>query len=369
MDSVRDWVACSQCFRDEGLRTDASHIGAADDAPCPTCGSGAGLKLTEDALEALAHRYFVWGSLHRTTYGAAPVIQFNRHQQASIAVRASIEADLRLIERLLGVGFFYYGPRMWMIGHIVPLIELQDTSARRTVIERVLREYPARTLGQDTHFYRIRIAPRVPGGNHEYDSPPDAFLGSGRFDSPGFPVLYGSPDLQVCLHECRVAAEDDLYMATLGPASSLRVLDLSTLLVEDVTEFESLDLAIHMLFLAGKHSYDIARDLAKAAHAAGFDGLVYPSYFSMLRTGHMPFETAYGLSLRRFPSRRKYEQAKVVQNLAAFGRPIQDGRVEVRCIDRLMLNHVEYSFHFGPVDVERSDMPSWSVEPARGGDG
>jgi hypothetical protein len=39
------------------------------------------------------------------------------------------------------------------------------------------------------------------------------------------------------------------------PRRSLRFLDLSVVLIEEhVTEFESLDMAIHMLFLAGKHS-------------------------------------------------------------------------------------------------------------------
>jgi hypothetical protein len=279
------------------------------------------------------------------------VIQFNEHQKTSIGVLPTLEPDVKLIERLLGVGLFHYGPRLWMVGEIEPLNELLDSASRPTIIERTLREYPSRVVGPDTTFYRIRVAPGAPEAHKEYDSPPDAFLGNGRFDSAGFPVLYGSPDLQVCVHECRVTAEDDLYLATLAPASAIKVLDLTTVLHEDVTEFESLDLAVHMLFLAGSHSYEVSRDIAKAARHAGFDGLVYPSYFSLLRTGFMPFETAYGLSLRRFPSRRKHEQTKMIQNLAVFGRPVQDGRVLVRCIDRLMLNRVEYSFHFGPVGV------------------
>jgi len=64
--------------------------------------------------------------------------------------------------------------------------------------------------------------------------------------------LYGWPDLQVCVHECRAIAEDELFVATLAPTRTLTFLDLTEVLQEDgVTEFESLDLAIHMLFLAG----------------------------------------------------------------------------------------------------------------------
>ncbi len=106
-----------------------------------------------------------------------------------------------------------------------------------------------------------------------------------------------------------------------------------------------------MLFLAGKHSYDIAREIAKAAHAAGYDGIVYPSYFSLLRTGGMPFETAFGLSRRHLPTLMDAEKAKIIGNVALFGRPIEEGKVSARCINKLILSRVEYAFHFGPASV------------------
>jgi hypothetical protein len=162
--------------------------------------------------------------------------------------------------------------------------------------------------------------------------------------------MYGSQDLQVCVHECRVTAEDDLYVASLAARRNLKLLDLSTLLREEgITEFESLDMAVHMLFLAGQHSYDITREIAHAAHSREYDGIVYPSYFSLLRTGHMPFETIYGLSSRLFPQLHDYEKSKTIPNLALFGRPIAEHNVQVRCINRLILSSVDYGFHFGPV--------------------
>jgi RES domain len=162
--------------------------------------------------------------------------------------------------------------------------------------------------------------------------------------------MYGSQDLQVCIHECRVTAEDDLYVATLAPTRELRLLDLTELLLEDkVTEFENLDMAVHMLFLAGEHSYEIAREIAREAHGAGYDGLVYPSYFSLLRTGGTPFETSYGISHRRFPHLANREKAKIIRNLALFGRPIEQSAVALRCINRLILTQVGYGIQFGPV--------------------
>ncbi|WP_116819351.1 RES family NAD+ phosphorylase [Pseudomonas savastanoi] len=157
----------------------------------------------------------------------------------------------------------------------------------------------------------------------EYDSPPIALAGKGRLDSPGLPIMYGSQDIDICIHECRATTDDDIYVATLEPQRDLRLLDLTHVLEEDVSEFESLDLAIHMLFLARSHSYGISREIALEAKNKGFDGIIYPSFFSLIRTGGHPFETAYGLSLRRFhPEKEKYAEAYTIPNFALFGRPL-----------------------------------------------
>jgi hypothetical protein len=62
----------------------------------------------------------------------------------------------------------------------------------------------------------------------------------------------------------------------------------------------------------------------------------------------MPFQTIYGISHRRIPQLQDYEEAKSLPNIALFGRPIAEGRVNVLCINRLILSRVEYEFHFGP---------------------
>jgi hypothetical protein len=231
-----------------------------------------------------------------------------------------------------------------------PAPALTDTDKRSVGITNLLSKYPSKVLEKGSLFYRIRKAPKGTNDVSEYDSPPDAVLGRGRLDSPTLPIMYGSGDLQLCIHECRVTAEDELYVATLAPVRDLRLLDLTELLFEEgVDEFESLDMAVHMLFLAGSHSYEIARAIADAAHKGGYDGLIYPSYFSLLRTGGLPFETSFGISHRVIKRFSEHEQSKTMPNYALFGRPIAQGLVEVKAINRLILNRVEYGFHFGPV--------------------
>tara|TARA_B100000424_G_C22920292_1_gene489704 strand:+ start:865 stop:1629 length:765 start_codon:yes stop_codon:yes gene_type:complete len=236
-----------------------------------------------------------------------------------------------------------------MLGYIEPLEDLQDPTRRGPVLDRILKEYPERILPKGEFIYRLRANPEDPAATSEYDSPPDIMLGRGRLDSPSQPVLYCSQDIESCVHECRVTVEDELYLAALKPTRDLRLLDLTVVLQEEnVTEFESLDMAVHMLFFAADHSYDISREIAAAARNAGFDGLIYPSYFSQVRSGAMPFETVYGIAVRRFPNAAMYATRGIFSNVALFGRPIKEGVLDVSCVDRLVIHKVHYDFRFGP---------------------
>jgi hypothetical protein len=343
-------LLCSDCFHDEGLRLSSMRIGQRDMSSCPNCGSRLGIKLNRRLLASLAQQFFVWGTIRRARYGASPTVQINKHRTTSINVAGWLDRDLRLLEGALQVGFFYYAPRLWMIGEVEPLKALQTVESREEVISRIVTEYPTRILSGDESFYRLRQAPLNPDDFGEYDAPPGERPARGRFETSELPILYGSQDLEVCLHECRVTADDELYIATLAPTRELKLLDLADVLSgENVSEFESLDMAVHMLFLAGGHSYEICRAIARAARKCGFDGLVYPSYFTLLRSGRIPLENVYGISLRRIPERRELTRESIISNLALFGRPIADGLVTVKCINRVILNKVEYTPHFGPL--------------------
>src|ERR1035438_1996676 len=182
MDSTTT-IACSACFADRGLSLDGCQLGVESDQVCPNCGRTDGKKLGKDGLAKLAFRFFVWGSFWRTEYGGAPLVQFNEHQKTSISPPSWLKEDVALFENKLGIGFFRYGPRLWMVGEVEPLKALQAKDSRSSIINRILKEYPERFIDQNKTFYRLRKDPDSPDHHAEYDSPPAEFLGNGRLDS------------------------------------------------------------------------------------------------------------------------------------------------------------------------------------------
>ncbi|EOH6078635.1 RES family NAD+ phosphorylase [Burkholderia cenocepacia] len=352
-DDSPDHICCSNCFSDFGLGVEVGRRGVRTDDACPNCGQRGGWKVNRAALHDAARSFINWGSIRRMSFGGAPTLAFNTKQASAVSVPPWFKSDLSILEKLLGIGIFPYGPRLWMVGEVEPLKAMQDEQRRDAVVQRILNEYPSKERSSADIFFRLRVNPMHPEDPAEYDAPPKEFSGKGRLDSHGQPVLYGSQDLQVCVHECRVSADDETYVATLAPTRSLNFLDLSEVLRESdgVTEFESLDMAVHMLFLAASHSYEITRRLSLMAAEAGFDGIVYPSYFSLLRTGAIPFEIAYGFSGRVITEYARHEQSKIVPNIAVFGYPIAEGKIEVKCVNRLLVTRVEYDLKFGPAGV------------------
>jgi len=236
-----------------------------------------------------------------------------------------------------------------MYGRNDQLIQLQDPATIDAVVTRIFESYPVHLVDERHTFYRIRLNPATPHEFAQYDSPPEGRGGGNRFDAPGLPVFYGSPDLELCIHECRVTVEDDLYVAKLAPARPLKLLNLAAWMQEEENnEFTSLDLALHFLFSAGKQAYTICRHLAERAKAEGFDGLIFPSYFSYIRTGYTPFDTILGMSIRRIKQLEQLIQAQIVPNIALFGRPVAEGTVSVQTIKKVVLNSIRYDLTFGP---------------------
>jgi hypothetical protein len=342
---INNNLLCSECFKDEGLKLDSFQIGILNNQKCPNCKSINGKKLNENLIEKLIYRFFISGTVHKVEYGAAPLIKYNsyHYKKTEVDFGELLNQDVKLLEQILKIGFFHYGPRLWTLGHIEPLEDLRSLTNRNKIVERIIAGYPIKFLGVQESFYRIRKNPDFPINCDQYDSNPNP--GSGRLDSEDFPVLYGSQDLEVCIHECRVTVSDELYIAKLKPTSRLKLLDLTKEVNEKFnTEFESLGIAVSMIHSAGSYSYEITKSIAKSVKKSGFDGIIYPSFFSSVRTG----------SSGDFVSKFKESSENIsyiIPNIALFGFPVKEEKIIVQNINKLILDKVEYTISFGPAKI------------------
>jgi RES domain-containing protein len=279
--------------------------------------------LNPQAIDKLMRSYFINGSYVKTEYGGATILRFG---DGDVEFPSWLKSDVRLLSEAAGIGLQYHGPALWRLGGIEPLKALQNIESRESAAQDVVRRFPKRRFAKGEIFYRLRK--NVDSGKAcdaaQYDAPPVSHNTGGRLNDPSFPILYGSQDIEICVHECRVRKADECYLATLRNTRTLNLLDLCTeIQIDGPTPFESVYLAVQFVFAAEEHSYDVARALAKAAKSANLDGVAYPSYFSSLRGGKIP-------------------------NLALFGYPIADGAVEFCCSDRLHLKAARYELGFGP---------------------
>ena len=201
-----NFVACKNCFIDEGLRLDAAAFGKEYSSVWTRCGTEGGAKLSMKAMATLAHTFFIQGCVHRGAYGAAPYIMFNDRRKTEVEEPGWPSEDASIFEEILGIGFFYYGPPEWSVGVISPLEDLLQNDTRDEAVTRILRSYESTILTENDTFYRVRKNPNRPSDHAQYDSPPvhRENRSEGRLDARELPILYGSPDLQTCLHECRV---------------------------------------------------------------------------------------------------------------------------------------------------------------------
>lgn len=302
----------------------ARRLGNKSRTKCKNCSSTSGHKLNEEEVNQLAWSFFVEGSYMKTYYGGFTRIQYNEHHRPfSRRFEGPLNKDAKLISRKLGIVFFDYWPQEWRIGRISHLEELEKPRSRKNVIKTVLAEYPIRKLGRDDHFFRLRKN-LIAAESAQFDAAPRG-LSRARLNNDGYPTLYGSDNIEICIHECKATLADELFIAKLCPVRQLKCLDLSADGPPWIDAFESLDIALSFLFRAGEHSYPLLTRIAKAARAQHLDGIIFPSYYNQLK------------------------RTNEIQNIALFGRPLHEGKLRVECINRIMLSEATYEYEFGPV--------------------
>jgi hypothetical protein len=321
-------LVCSNCFRDAGLRYEAERIGRSLSKACPNCGSPSGTKLTKGDLFRLRDRFFRHATAPHGVGGYhVPVLEINSTGDVDDDVDMSKNTwtDWLLIKSKLGGRLFYNAPALWKIG----ITEHYDSNAEVTeeTIADVVGQLAITTLTSDSAFFRIRKNLRGPSiyDSLQYDAPPAGEARPcWRFDDASNPILYASPSLSVCIHECRILLTDRIVAATLVPNRDLRLAELSGNYIQTPrSPFEDLTHFFNGLVFSAE-TYDVCRRLAKAVQKSlNVEGIIYKSFFTTVIDGP-------------------------AINYAIFGHPIEDGRLAVTSINQVRLDEIRYQYCLGP---------------------
>lgn len=323
-------IGCSECFDDIGLRKVTEKSGNSAPGPCPNCGSLEGSKLTRNSLELACVEFFVRGSIFSCKGWFAPMLQFNYCDRPIDEVgREPLRKDIRLLSEAFGLKVFLYGPPLWMFGK--PVEEGGEQSWETSDYQKICDYHNERELDSSATFFRVQRNIEFTPQDARFCSPPEEFRTTyGRFDSLKLPVLYCSLDVETCLHESRVSLEDDIFVATMHPTRTLRLLDLTSPKSDsDISPFDEPRVWLKSL-IYDHGSYDVCQQLASHISSLGYDGFVVQSYFQQA-------------------ARAKHA------NLCLFGRPVVSGSIGVEGVNKVNLHNVSYEFGFGPA-VFKSEL-------------
>lgn len=269
-------------------------------------------------------------------------------------------ADITVIKRITGLTFSRGAPSRLDISKRGPFRSLSSNRRRLKALEIIFTNYGQLKMDSNNVIYRMRTNLTTyelqadgqdpyeteASARLQFDSPPGVEPTGGRLDPIIVPVLYAAEDINTCLFECRASPELDVMVAALRPTTTLTLFDLSRLRDSDANADPGETPAL--LTFSRSTSYEYTRMIAVEAHHRGFDGIAYPSFFSRWQLGHPPFGTTDGTDgtfrLKFAPPHNE----GFAMNYAIFGRPVQEGCLEVVGINRVLLTGVSYNYQFGP---------------------
>ncbi len=329
-------IACPKCFSNWGFRQVIANYAEVPEAPCPRC-SAAGPLIDRQGLENAISAFFVAGSYLAETM--APVYQVNNCNRHPARFDATLDDDAKLASFLTSQVIFDYGPPLWRVGE-VDLKRAFDEGGeeRRAAARDFVAAAPRVELTAGTRVFRVRKNPKPDETittATAFDPPPQHINRSpGRWDDGRTAVLYASNDIELCLHECRVLIAGEIVVASLCVARPLNLLDLTAEIpLTGPTPFEDPNIFARFLSLSRHEPWlDHARAVARAAEAAGLDGIRYTSYYAQ----------------------GKHHSDAL--NVALFGRVLEAGDLAIQAVNRLRLTDARYQFSFGPVLYHDSEM-------------
>ncbi|MCH7964648.1 MAG: RES family NAD+ phosphorylase [Bacteroidetes bacterium] len=322
-------MLCSNCFSNEGLKITAEKIGDKSETACENCGSNDGLELSKEKLVELMQVFFSQGSVLQNIGGYAPVYKISdKKEMESVEFEEPLKSDYELLKQKTDLVVFHYGPPLWRLGLTEQYDALTESNdeEKEKALNDILEASNEIILPIGTKLYRLRINANDLLNNTTFDTPrKDLKTSYSRFDTPDIDIFYSSPDLETCLHETRVTIADEIILATFKTKKELKILNIADSFTEKegITEFEMISILMYKLCTTNEEEYEKCRFISEFIKKNEFEGFKFLSYYTNVKD-----EELY--------------------NIAIFGFPLKEDKIELQSINRIKLRRVDYTFSFGP---------------------
>jgi hypothetical protein len=279
-------------------------------------------------LESLQDSFFERATAPHTFQLYVPSLRIGGDREDNdVRMLPCTSADWRLIKSISRSSLIYNVPRLFQLG-VTNHFDGPDGSLLDSTIDEICDKLLLIEMCEGTELFRIRLnlSGKCIAEPSQYDSPP----GTGarefnRFDQSDLPILYASPSLTVCIHECRATLNDEVFVATLRASRNLRIADLSSGYDQNPeTPFDDLEHFFNGLMLSSRQ-YDACRRIGKAiAQRLHADGIIYRSFFSNVTDGP-------------------------ALNYGIFGHPVAEKKLDVISINQVRLEKIQYKYRVGPI--------------------
>ena len=338
-------IVCSHCFKKYSLRMIAENTGVASDEPCPRCKSPNGKKLSEDGFLWLMTSYFENGSIDLSVGNHQPKYRIQETQEKTfetLALDSDLIQDCKMLHELTGHSVDLNYSRLADMGIWGFNADLKDITTQNPcdesfdrldkLLSTAISKFKTITISPGSIIYRIKrnLTQDIDAETATVFDPqpsidtPDVFPSRDRFSASVIPVFYGAFDISTCLFECRTEYIEELTLGTFEVSRDLKLLDLEELEDTITTSYEREDLGCFVSRMLYQREYALNNYFSVMAFRLGFQGLKYCSYFSKVRGNRL-------------------------MNVAIFGTPIAEGKLQPICFDRLTIDNVEVKYSLGPV--------------------
>lgn len=366
--SMQEPVLCSDCFANFGLKQMAKKIGIDSGKTCPNCGSNNGYLLDKGSAKELFDVFFRIGTcLSKNLPSPYDVRRFDSEWHSVEFYENSVRMDYAMFCEIAEVklcntgsvptycvGYDDYnfrfrgGMEPGIISTAVANGEIHINECEGNSIEQVpvdaeeifrdissfLSDY---IIYNDVEIFRARtINSRHLSGDYqqEFDSCPIGMNKGSRFNDRNMQMLYLSKEISTAILEVRPSLDhmmnNYVYIGTCKPSVGLRLFDMTNIDLSDCEFHKSLQLQnfFNTLFW-NTNNYIITQLLSRFVLNNKYDGIIYPSALNELRSWDSPMRC---------------------NNIALFGRPIEEGKIKLESVNKILIDDINVQFRFGPLD-------------------